>query len=110
MAATTENYFMSLRKSYRRLKIGIIHVTAPSEAIFDRVQQRAKATGRVVPLDALRRSIDEVPKAVKQLQASVDFFLEIDNPPQADDSSLPESRGMTSTEIRNIFRQKCEAT
>lgn len=106
--ATVENYFISLRNSYPRLKIGIIHVTAPTEAIFERVEQRAKVTGRAVPLDALRKSIDEVPKAVKRLQTSVDFFLELDNPTQADDSSLPESRWMSSTEIKNTFRQKCD--
>lgn len=110
MAANTETYFTSLRQSYPRLRIGIIHVTAPKEAIFDRVQQRAKATGRLVPMDALRRSIDEVPKAVKRLQGYVDFFVEVDNPPEADDTSFLESSRLTSADIRNTFRQKCEAT
>ena len=75
-----ENYFVKLRETYPKLKIGIIHVTAPTEAIFERVQQRGKTTGRVVPLDTLKRSIEEVPKAVKQLRHSVDFFVEIYNP------------------------------
>jgi predicted SnoaL-like aldol condensation-catalyzing enzyme len=61
------NYFMKLRKTYPKLKICIIHVTAPTEAVFEHVQQQGKTTGQVVPLDTLQRSIEEVPKAVKQL-------------------------------------------
>jgi len=128
-----ENYFLKLRECYPNLRIGIIHVTAPTEAIFERVQQRGKSTGRVVPMDALIRSIKEVPKAVEQLRKSVDFFMEIHNPPEEDESSSSSSSASTTIstttitkeglvslpngpttaypiqEMENIFRQKCAA-
>jgi signal recognition particle subunit SEC65 len=77
-----ENYFRCLREKYPKLKIGIIHVTAPTDAILERVNERAKTTGRVVPMEVLQRSIREVPIAVERLRHSVDYFLEIDNPPE----------------------------
>ena len=77
-----ENYFSVLRQSYPRLKIGIVYVTAPTEEIYKRVQQRGKSTGRSIPMDALQRSIEEVPKAVQRLRNSVDFFLEVYNSQQ----------------------------
>jgi hypothetical protein len=83
-----ENYFKSLREKYPNLKIGIIHVTAPTDAILERVQDRAKTTGRVVPMEVLQRSIREVPIAVERLRHFVDYFLEVDNPPEPSSSSL----------------------
>ena len=68
---------------HRRLQIGVIYVTAPTEEIYKRVQQRAVSTGRAVPIYALKRSlVEEVPKAVERLRSNVDFFLEIYNPEQ----------------------------
>ncbi|KAG7361135.1 zeta toxin family protein [Nitzschia inconspicua] len=119
-AAWYENYFRSLRQSYPKLKIGIIHVTAPTDAILERVQERAKTTGRVVPMDALQRSIREVPVAVKRLRSSVDYFLEIHNPSEPPSSSkmtgtspafLPASVGSTAAAAaanpENKFHLKC---
>lgn len=104
-----EEHFADLRKAYPKLRIGIFHVTAPPEAVFERVQQRAKATGRVVPVDALLRSMDEVPKAVKRLSRSVDLFLEVYNPPQVDSESMPEPKGVDPGTIAATFRQHCPA-
>ena len=39
-AAWYEKYFSQLRLAYPSLKLGIIHVTAPTEAIFERVEVR----------------------------------------------------------------------
>ncbi len=113
-----ENYFRKLRKTYPKLKIGIIHVTAPIEAILERVAQRGKATGRVVPVEALQRNFEEVPTAVKRLRKSVDFFLEIYNPPEQASSSVSPSLPLESspsqeandlTKVQIKFRQKCGA-
>lgn len=104
-----EQHFQHLRTTYPKLRIGIIHVTAPTEAVFDRVTQRAKATGRVVPTDALVRSMEEVPKAVNRLSRSVDFFLEVYNPPAVDDSTMPQPRGMDGSTIAKTFLQHCAA-
>lgn len=89
-ASWYENYFRSLRQKYPKLKIGIIHVTAPTDAILERVHERAKTTGRVVPMEALQRSIREVPMAVERLRSSVDYFLEIDNPPDTASTTSDE--------------------
>jgi hypothetical protein len=102
-----EKYFNKLRKIYPTLRIGIIHVTAPTEAIFERVKQRGKSTGRVVPLDTLKRSIEEVPKAVTQLRRSVDFFVEIHNPP--DESSFGPATTFFKRQLEITFRKKCAA-
>mmetsp|Transcript_55147 Transcript_55147/g.133989 ORF Transcript_55147/g.133989 Transcript_55147/m.133989 type:complete len:399 (-) Transcript_55147:197-1393(-) len=104
-----EQHFQHLRITYPKLRIGIIHVTAPREAVIERVKQRAKVTGRVVPTDALIRSMEEVPKAVKRLSHSVDFFLEVYNPPAIDDSTMPQPKGMESTTIASAFQQRCGA-
>eukprot|EP00980_Cylindrotheca_fusiformis_P022837 scaffold9825_cov203-Cylindrotheca_fusiformis.AAC.6 len=73
------SYFKALRDSYPCLKLGIIHVTAPAEDIYERVERRAKATGRVVPADVLLESMERVPKSVEILRHHVDFFMEVDN-------------------------------
>jgi hypothetical protein len=43
------------------------------------VQERAKATGRVVPQETLERALREVPDAVKILAPKSDFFCELYN-------------------------------
>jgi Zeta toxin len=126
-AAWYENYFRSLRLNYPKLKIGIIHVTAPTDAILERIKERAKTTGRVVPMDALQRSIREVPIAVERLRSSVDYFLEIHNPPDPATSSLttpaflsnlassyPGGRSMSSSstiaaDVENKLHLRCAA-
>ena len=47
-----KDYFLGLREEYGEigLRIGILHITAPKEAIFDRARERSKITNRVVPL------------------------------------------------------------
>jgi predicted kinase len=114
-----ENYFQKLRHGHPLLKIGIIHVKAPLEAILERIRQRGKETGRVVPMDALKRSIVQVPIAVEQLRHSVDFFLEIDNPQEPTTPILADQGqsaplhnngdAFAQVEIANTFQQKCAA-
>jgi predicted kinase len=94
-----ENYFQSLRKRYPNLKIGIIHVTAPTDAILERVKERAKTTGRVVPMEVLQRSIREVPIAVERLRHSVDYFLEIHNPSEPSSSSTTTTTTTTTSVV-----------
>mmetsp|Transcript_120068 Transcript_120068/g.179388 ORF Transcript_120068/g.179388 Transcript_120068/m.179388 type:complete len:331 (+) Transcript_120068:287-1279(+) len=67
-------YFLSLRETFPQIKLGIIHVTAPIKAIFERVKRRGESTGRVVPEDVLLNSIEQVPKSVMILKQQVDFF------------------------------------
>lgn len=74
-----EQYFQSLRRHYKVLRIAIIHITAPREAIFERAAKRAKKTGRVIPIETLEKSLEHVPLSVKKLAGCVDFFCELDN-------------------------------
>ena len=61
------------------MRIAIIHITAPREAIFERAVKRAKKTGRVIPIETLEKSLEHVPLSVKKLAGCVDFFCELDN-------------------------------
>ena len=82
------NYFAFLRQSFPNVKLGILHVTAPPDQIFERVQQRAKSTGRHVPKELLLRSMKDVPISVSMLKQDADFFLEIHNDSNNDDKDL----------------------
>ncbi|MGK3746402.1 MAG: adenylylsulfate kinase-like enzyme [Bacillariaceae sp.] len=77
-----EEYFTILRRLYPKIQIGIIYVTAPLDEIYDRVKKRSVITGRSIPMGTLQQSIEDVPKSVKKLQSSVDFFFEIHNDSQ----------------------------
>ena len=72
-------YFNTLRHSYTKLHIGIIHVTAPIETIINRIMTRAKETGRMIPQHVLLQNIESVPKSVQKLKNHVDFFLQVVN-------------------------------
>jgi predicted kinase len=131
-----QNYFTTLRHAFPTLKLGIIHVTAPVDAILGRVevrsagrrprslrrlddpaantlfwyvtQQRAKTTGRVVPRDVLLKSIEQVPRSVKILNQYVDVFLEIYNAGYGKPIAF-ESRGTMADSVNEMFKQKCAA-
>ena len=72
-------YFESLRAEHEGLRIAILHITAPREAVLERAANRARETGRVVPLETIEKSIEHVPISVKKLAPLVDFFCELDN-------------------------------
>jgi hypothetical protein len=72
-------YFALLRLEYKSLRIAILHITAPREAVFERAAHRARETGRVVPLETLESSLVQVPISVRKLAPLVDFFCELDN-------------------------------
>lgn len=105
-AAWYQNYFAVLRRSFPNIRIGIIHVTAPTEAIFQRARDRATITGRVVPTDVLVRSLKQVPKSVQILRKDTNFFLEIHN---SWDSNSVEivTEGVTWESCRHAWMQKC---
>ncbi|CAJ1913586.1 unnamed protein product [Cylindrotheca closterium] len=88
-------YFEMLRHKYPRIKIGIIHVTAPVEDILQRVEQRAQTTGRRIPMDVLVESMVQVPKSVNELCRDADLFLEVDNS-SGNDIRFTRVKGMES--------------
>ena len=79
------NYYQSLfhriRKEYPQYRIGIIHITASREVIFERATSRAIRTGRVIPKELLEESIEQVPKSVALLSPLADAVHVIANHP-----------------------------
>lgn len=102
-----KNYFAELRSSIPGIRLGIIHVTAPLDVILERVKERAKETGRIVPREVLEKSVEQVPKSVKILKNHVDFFLEIDNSGRDDGSAEVVTRGMSVASVKENFVQRC---
>jgi len=100
-----QNYFKSLRNDYPSLKIGILHVTAPREAVIKRAEERGIITGRVIPRKLLEQAIVQVPRSVKILAPLADYFCEIDNPP---DGKLTISiEGETWEKFQSRWLQTC---
>ena len=102
-----KNYFAELRKSFPGIRLGIIHVTAPLDVILERVHERAKQTGRIVPRAVLAATAKQVPVSVRILKAYVDFFLEIDNSIQEDGTGTVVTRGMSISDVKENFVQRC---
>lgn len=102
-----KNYFAELRISFPGVQLGIIHVTAPLDVILERVQERAKQTGRIVPRAVLAATAKQVPISVRILRMHVDFFLEIDNSRQEDGTAAVVTRGISASEVRDKFVQRC---
>ena len=97
-------YFEKIRESHPRIRIGIIHVTAPEADILERVRVRAKLTGRAIPRSVLSESLIQVPKSVSILKSFVDCFLEIHNPSGGTSEESVENHGMLTLEAL----RKCE--
>lgn len=103
------NYFSQLRRSVPGIRLGIIHVTAPLNVIFQRVDKRAKETGRVVPRDVLTKNAEQVPKSVAILRDYVDFFLEIDNSGGGGNDGVKIVKQSKPFDlVRRSFAQHCE--
>lgn len=102
-----QRYFDRLRKKYsgkggRKLKLGILHITAPRDAIIERARTRSQITGRIVPQHTLEETIVKVPESIKVLAPLVDFFAEIRNAPNATDVELV-TEGMTWESFRQAL-------
>jgi len=104
-----KDYFLGLREEYGEigLRIGILHITAPKEAIFDRARERSKITNRVVPQHILEHAIEKVPRSVKILAPLADFVAELNNAPSANDIELV-THGMTWATFIMAWSQTCK--
>ncbi|KAG7356058.1 zeta toxin family protein [Nitzschia inconspicua] len=98
-------YFERLRREFPKVRQAIIHVTAPREAVFQRAEARAKMTGRVVPRELLEKTLAQVPKSVEILAPLVDYYAEINNPPDSEDVELVKPTGSTWEEFRRQWVQ-----
>lgn len=94
-------YFERLRVEYE-LRIGILHIVAPREAVLNRAKTRSQSTGRIVPQATLEQSIDSVPKSISKLRHMVDFFAELYNAPGASDIELMTD-GMSWESFRRVW-------
>lgn len=101
-----QEYFESLRKKYKKIRIAILHIIAPRDAVFERAVSRAKATGRVVPVETLEMSLKQVPISVKKLAPTADFFCELDNSPSSGEVSM-KTGGITWDLFRDNWAQTC---
>jgi len=103
------DYFHLLKKDYEEfgLKIGILHVTAPREAVFERARDRGKITRRIVPQHRLEETLDKVPHSVIRLAPLVDFHAELHNGQDSSDIELV-SGGLTWSNFRRVWDQSCE--
>lgn len=112
-----ENYFAELRRSHggRGLRIGILHITAPKEAIFERAHMRSRTTRRIVPKDTLEETLKQVPWSVEILAPQADFFAELHNAPHANDIQLVRMfhdrlNGNDWEAFQDVWKQKCNIT
>jgi len=72
-------YFRILRRSYPGLKIGIIHVHASIKSQYERMEARAKRTGRLIPEKLMETTTHLINKSLSVLVPHSDFFASIDN-------------------------------
>jgi len=98
--------FARLRTNYPALKIAILHVTAPREAVLERAKKRGEITGRKIPIEVLEMALEQVPKSILRLGPLADYFCEIDNPPGAENVlfSTPE---VTEESFQQNWLQTC---
>ena len=80
-----------------------------SRLIFEQEQNRAKNTGRVVPIETLEKALEQVPISVKKLAPMADFFCEIDNSQCTSSGGEVEIRtpGITWDTFRDNWAQTC---
>jgi len=101
-------YFRKLKEVSPQHQIAIIHVTAPWEQVNARAARRASKTGRVIPLDTLLRTFQQVPDSVRALSAlaDVDYTVEINNSEEQGEPTLI-TQGESWANFRLRWRTFC---
>eukprot|EP01038_Epipyxis_sp_PR26KG_P008310 gene8310-11242_t len=74
-----KKYFQHLRLSFPKLKIAIIHITAPEKTVLERAAKRAKITGRVVPEDVIIDSLQKIPESLELLGPDANLLVTFEN-------------------------------
>lgn len=101
-----QRYIERLRNDFPSLKIAILHIVAPKEAVFERAEKRAAETGWVVPTDIIEETLEQVPRSVTALSPLVDYTCELDNAPEKDDIELL-TEGETWESFTSHWLQTC---
>mmetsp|Transcript_14316 Transcript_14316/g.21193 ORF Transcript_14316/g.21193 Transcript_14316/m.21193 type:complete len:414 (-) Transcript_14316:100-1341(-) len=102
-----KEYFVLLRRDYPKLRISILHIVAPREAVFARAKARGDVTGRIVPRETIEESLEQVPKSVNILGPLTDYFAELDNSPQKENIELITPKAETWDHFSNNWLQTC---
>lgn len=68
-----------IRTRFPHYRLGIIFVSAPTEIIAARIRERAERTGRNVPDELVKESIEASSKTVASLTPLMDLVVRIDN-------------------------------
>ena len=71
--------FADIRERFPDYRVAIIAVRASLDVVLQRVESRAKATGRSVPESLVRESLDAVDRSVSILGPQADFVAEVLN-------------------------------
>ncbi|CAM9527993.1 unnamed protein product, partial [Choristocarpus tenellus] len=69
-------------------RIAILYVFAGRDQVLERAKQRAKITGRHVPVEEIEDSLLRVPKTVERLRPKADFVAYIKVKEVEDSSTL----------------------
>mmetsp|Transcript_21136 Transcript_21136/g.44426 ORF Transcript_21136/g.44426 Transcript_21136/m.44426 type:complete len:623 (-) Transcript_21136:864-2732(-) len=57
----------------------VLHISAPTELIFERIKKKAQETGREIKKESILSSLAEIPGSLEAIRPQVDFFCEIEN-------------------------------
>ncbi|KNC46841.1 uncharacterized protein AMSG_03271 [Thecamonas trahens ATCC 50062] len=68
-----DQLFPRIKAKFPTYRIAIVHVTAERHHIMERVESRAAATGRHIPIDLLEETMAQVPNSVETLTPHVDL-------------------------------------
>ena len=76
------SFFLPLVKEWKRTtqyEITIVHVIASLATCIRRAEKRARITGRIIPEESIRTSLQQCPKSVELLRPFVHHVVEIHN-------------------------------
>jgi len=99
-------YFTRLREEYSCIKISILHIDAPRDAIIKRATLRGVVTGRKIPQETLEMAIKQVPISVAKLKDQVDCYYKLDNSPSLKGVQLM-NEGITWSMFQDNWLQTC---
>jgi Zeta toxin len=62
-----------------KIKVALLHITAPTEVILQRARMKSAETGRQIAEESILKSLEAIPASLKEVQNLVDFYCEISN-------------------------------
>jgi Zeta toxin len=72
-------YIRELREAFPKLKVAIINVTAREETVLARARQREEITGRHVPPEVIRATMEQIPTSLRILKPLVNYVATFEN-------------------------------